>query len=252
MAITCYICNMEFPSDSAVKAHKRVAHQSETVVTLHDGTKVTVQRRECGEGQQGFCCPNSNCTMWSVNPNNLRKHCKRCYTNAVSDTEVDVAIDLQEFQDEASEAAPHSNLAQYGLVANPILCVLVCRKCQHAINPVPRHVRNHVKEKHAGQVPTLADLRAALEVDELRHDDDPMLLEYTAPGSELLVPIAGIKVQNGLKCQSCTYFCVTRESMRVHWHDHHAESRFGSACYTSCSVQTLFKGAVSINIHSWN
>jgi hypothetical protein len=247
MAVVCSVCKESFPFKSALDTHKRLVHQDTAVVTLADGSTLTIKRRDCGDGRQGFPCPNSNCTYWTANPQHLHKHCKRCGSGASFQTTVDLAEILHQDQ---SQSSPHSSLADYGLFADPELSVLICRKCQYAINPHPRHVRNHLQEKHTGRIPTIAKLREALQVKELRQDDNPMLRDYTEPRADPLHPIKGIKVHNGLKCRSCTHFCVTRESMRVHWHECHAESRFCADSYTACLVQTLFKGAISIIMQS--
>ena len=141
MSFKCIVCQAVLAHKSALETHQRLAHQDHATVTFADGNTLSIKRRDCGDGQQGFPCPNSNCTYWNANPQHLHRHCKRCSSVAtITTTAVPAEIPDQ------SDSTPHSNLADYGLVADPDLCILICRRCEYAINPSPRYVRDHLRE----------------------------------------------------------------------------------------------------------
>ena len=208
---------------------------------------MTVQRQD-SQGKQLFVCPNSNCDSAFSNPQCLNRHCKECFLAYRSDPKV---VPATTSEPDINQPTPASTLAIYDLVADHDLCVLICRKCQYAVNPNARCVRLHIRDKHAGKVlPSLNDLAAALDAHEpaLRSDNDPELAIYTNPGQELVASVASLSVQNGYRCRLCSYYCLEMDTILWHVVSEHKESRSNAHAYERCQVQTLFSGLNSITI----
>ena len=232
MPSQCHVCHASFANASALKTHQRAAHQSSVSVKTADGSKVTVNR--CPDSGT-FICPISNCNAAFVKPQVLQRHCARCHGTGEQFNAAD--------DESIISSTPHSVLTECGLVADPDLCVLMCRKCRHAINPNARYVRDHIKGKHAGTpVPTLKSIREAIEELDVVSDDDPQLSDLLEPKSGLVEALPSLVIHNGFQCRSCAYYCREKEAMRHHCHDNHMESRLHHDSYAPCLVQTLFKG----------
>ena len=192
MPSECQVCHASFGHAGALKRHRRLAHQASVLVKTADGSKVTVNR--CPDSGT-FVCPLSNCNAAFANPQHLHRHCARCLGTG---GEHFIAAD-----DESS--TPHSVLTECGLVADPNLFVLVCRKCRHAISPNARMIRYHLKEKHAGTpIPTFKSIREAIEELDVVPDDDPQLSDLLDPKSELIEAVPSLAIHNGFQCRSYT------------------------------------------------
>lgn len=138
-----------------------------------------------------------------------------------------------------------SVLSKNGLHCDYELCLLVCWKCQYALNPNARCIRTHIKDRHATDtVPTLASIREAIDSHDppLINDEDPSLSDMLEPGDELRSPIPGIKVQSGYRCSICPFCCVEKGTMQQHLRTSHQGSHCNERTCSPSLVQSPFQG----------
>jgi Pyruvate/2-oxoacid:ferredoxin oxidoreductase delta subunit len=122
------------------------------------------------------------------------------------------------------------SLESYGF--DTTLSVLVCTECEAGVHPkVPvAHAQSHGIKLTKAQIDSLNN---AIHFLNLASDtkDLPTRAAYKAP-------VDYIKIQSGLACKACVYFCPTSHTLESHWTDCH--STLGRAEWSDCQVQTIF------------
>jgi hypothetical protein len=121
------------------------------------------------------------------------------------------------------------------MVVDPDLQVLCCLICQVALPP--DHISGHIENAHPG----------------LRLDDDRysqaifdakivVTLLTSITGGRYTKAYRGLKVHDGLACDSCSYVCGSKRTMGDHHRKEHAAINTPRE-WAPCKIQQLNKGA---------
>jgi len=145
---------------------------------------------------------------------------------------MNVDIEPETGSDAALRAAGLKVLDLQKGTINTNLCVLVCVTCEggvHKKSPIVHSQTHGIKltKQHITDLTKLIPtLRLASET-----------TDFVSPPNDQ-APIDYIKIQDGLKCNGCSYVCRTPKTMAHHWSNVHKGE--GSPDYSKSKVQTVF------------
>ncbi|KAH7177128.1 hypothetical protein EDB81DRAFT_635170 [Dactylonectria macrodidyma] len=134
----------------------------------------------------------------------------------------------------ARDTLPPQKLLRY----HPEYRILVCQKCQYALQP--QAINRHLKESHEIYRSARRPYAAYAASFDLARPEDVIKAEVVE------FPVPFLPFFEGLRClgQACTYLCVSTKRMQKHWLSAHQRHGYADVDWQSASLQTFFRGNI--------
>ncbi|KAM5377528.1 hypothetical protein ACJZ2D_004897 [Fusarium nematophilum] len=121
---------------------------------------------------------------------------------------------------------------------HPEYRVLVCQKCQYALQP--QAINRHLKEIHKIFRSARHPYAAYAAIFDLAKPEDVIKAEVVE------FPVPFLPVFDGLQClcQGCSYLCASTKRMQKHWLSVHQRHGYAEVDWQSAKLQTFFRGNI--------
>ena len=141
----------------------------------------------------------------------------------------------------------HPYLESLGLIVDPALGCLCCESCKVAL--VPAHVDSHVKNFHGCSCICISNDLLVEACQRLGASSELPCMK----GPEIKRQYAGLKLYEGIGCTLCQHACLSHESMRKHFQQHHHKHRL-TKNWPQALVQQLDKQTSKsfFRVEPWN